>query len=121
MNQEQSNLDYQLKFYHGDRLNSNYKNSSVIEKAYSNSIINRKDCNNISEKEIVVGLGFIILLLFLNSWQLYRSFNIGSIKQASKSEKTFIEKTVKPELEPKANYQKIELLTIQNMISNSNF
>lgn len=112
MNKKQSNLDCQSDFYHGDRLNSNYKSISIIEKAYFHPATNQRNCDRSSEKEIIVGLGFIILLLLFNCWQLHRSFNIGYTKQASKSGKAFIEKTVKPELEPEQNYQVIESLTI---------
>lgn len=121
MKKDRYDLELQLDFSRCDRLNSNLETVSAIEKAYSNSTAKRKDYYNVSEKEIIVGLGFIISLLLFNGWQLYSSFSVSSVERTSKPKKVFIKKTATSKIESEQNQQKIELLAIQNIIYCSSF
>ena len=116
MKNEQSNLYSQL--------NSNPETMLLTEKTHSNLIANRENYTSVSEKEIMVALGFIISLLLLSGWQLYRSFNISPAKASTSqievefnSGEALVEKLAKQE----RNEQIIKFQSIQNAISHGKF
>lgn len=121
MKNEQSNSYSQLEFSHYYQLNNDPETMLLMKKTRFNSTVNRKDCTSVSEQEIMVALGFIISLLLLSSWQLYRSFDISPKKAMSNSEQALVKKIAKQELEQERNKPIIELQFIQNIISHGKF
>lgn len=127
MDNDRSDIFPKLEFAHHYQLNSSSETVVSQEREHSHSSTSTIAPIHISEKGIMVALGFITTLLFFSGMQLYRCVHPAKVK-TTKSQRVFTlntknltTETFAKKLDRQQNYKVTEIWGIQNEVSYGKF